>query len=189
MSWQELIPILLIAVGLSMDAFAVSISCGLTIQCLHLRHAFRIAFFFGFFQAVMPILGWLAGQSLLAALQDYDHWLAFILLGWVGGKMIHESFRAKTCEPAADPLRLKNLLLLAVATSIDALAVGLSLSLIRVSILTPALIIGMVTFVISLGGVYIGERIGQWFQQKIEVLGGIILIGIGTKILLDHLYP
>lgn len=188
MSWQELITILLIAVGLSMDALAVSITSGLTIQCLHIRHAFRIAFYFGFFQAFMPILGWLAGQTIQASLHHIDHWLAFLLLSWVGCKMIHESFRDKTCRNPANPLRFKTLLLLAIATSIDALAIGFSLSLIQVSILTPALIIGTVTFIISLAGVYIGEKIGQRFQQKVEIVGGIILIGIGVKILLDHLW-
>ena len=188
MSWQELITILLIAVGLSMDALAVSITSGLTIQCLHIRHAFRIAFYFGFFQAFMPILGWLAGQTIQASLHHIDHWLAFLLLSWVGCKMIHESFRDKTCRNPANPLRFKTLLLLAIATSIDALAVGLTLAMIDVTIWIPSLVIGLVACCFTVMGLFLGTRAGELWGKRVEIAGGGILILIGLKILITALF-
>ncbi len=180
--------LLFIAVGLAMDAFAVSIASGFAVRKLHFRYAVKIAFLFGLFQGVMPVIGWLAGSKLVEYIAAIDHWIAFGLLSFVGGKMIYES--TVFCEDEAcdqDPKRIYVLLSLAIATSIDALAVGLTLSFINVNIVTPALIIGIITFTLSLAGVYIGDKVGHFFESKIEILGGIILIGIGIKILTEHL--
>jgi len=178
--------IILIALGLAMDAFAVSVSSGFTARSLKLRHAMRIALFFGGFQAIMPIIGWLAGSRLRGFITGVDHWIAFGLLFAIGVKMIYES-RKIGKEKTADPLNLYILFLLAVATSIDALAVGISLSFIDVAIITPSVIIGIVTFVLSFIGVYTGKKFGHFFESRLEVAGGIILIAIGTKILVEHL--
>lgn len=176
------------SVGLAMDAFAVSIASGFTIHRLRVRYALRIAFFFGAFQALMPIVGWLAGLSVREYISAFDHWIAFGLLVFVGGKMIYEANFMDGGDDKKDPLNITMLLLLSIATSIDALAVGLTLSFIKVDIFTPAIIIGIVTFAFSFAGVYIGDRFGHFLESKIEILGGIVLIGIGIKILLDHLY-
>jgi putative Mn2+ efflux pump MntP len=184
---MDIITVLFIAVGLSMDAFAVSVTSGLTIKRLRVGHALRIAMFFGLFQAVMPLVGWLAGFSLRDFISGVDHWIAFGLLSIIGIKMIYEAGRMKSDEKRIDPLNIYFLLLLSVATSIDALAVGFSLSLLNVSIITPAVIIGIVTFLLSLSGVFIGDRLGHFFESRIEVAGGLILIGIGVKILIEHL--
>ena len=183
--------VLFLALGLAMDAFAVSIASGLAIQRLRLHHALRLAVFFGLFQALMPLLGWLAGLGLRSLIEAWDHWIAFGLLTAIGGKMIGEATWMKSDEEAAVadgyPHSVSVLLLLAVATSIDALAVGLSLSLLAVAIVLPALVIGVVTFGMSFAGVFIGDRFGHFFESKIEVVGGVILIGIGAKILIEHL--
>ncbi len=178
--------IILISLGLAMDAFAVSITKGITIQCLKLRHAVKIAVFFGGFQALMPLLGWLAGIGLKQYVESFDHWIAFALLSFIGTKMIYEAIWIKEVEKKCDPLNLVVLLGLAIATSIDALAVGISFAFLHISIISPALIIGVITFVLSLAGVFIGNRIGDRLGSKMEVLGGIILIGMGIKILLSH---
>ena len=184
---MDILTILIIAIGLAMDAFAVSITSGLTIKKIKIGHAFRIAFFFGLFQAVMPVIGWLAGLGLKDFIASIDHWIAFILLVFVGGKMIYESTMMVEDKDEKDPLNVHVLLVLSIATSIDALAVGISLSFLNIEIATPAIIIGIVTFVLSFLGVYIGEKFGHFFESKIEVIGGLTLIGIGTKILLEHL--
>lgn len=178
--------IILISLGLAMDAFAVSITNGITIQCLKLRHAVKIAAFFGGFQALMPLLGWLAGIGLKQYVESFDHWIAFALLSFIGTKMIYEAVWIKEVEKKCDPLNLVVLLGLAIATSIDALAVGISFAFLHISIISPALIIGVITFVLSLAGVFIGNRIGDRLGSKMEVIGGIILIGMGIKILLSH---
>lgn len=170
-----------------MDAFAVSITSGSAIKRLHIKHALRIAFFFGAFQALMPVIGWLAGLSLIDVITGIDHWIAFGLLVFIGCKMIYESTLMSSEEKNNNPLNIGVLLMLSIATSIDALAVGLSLSFIKVFIVTPALIIGIITFSLSYLGVYIGNRLGHFFENKFEVVGGIILIGIGIKILAEHL--
>jgi len=179
--------ILLIAVGLSMDAFAVAISFGLGMRVLHIRYAFRVALFFGIFQALMPILGYLAGLSIRSFLVNFDHWIAFALLSFIGAKMIYESFALEEDKKIMDPQDLLLLFTLALATSIDAMAVGLSLSFLKIDILRPAVIIGMTTLAISFAGVFIGQRLGHLFEKKIEIAGGLILIGIGLKILYEHL--
>lgn len=182
----ELITIIIIAVALAMDAFAVSIVSGAAYRQLHVRHALRIALFFGGFQAVMPLVGSLAGLTLKDRIAGYDHWIAAALLTAVGGKMIYESFKIKEAEKKFDPTSLITLLTLAVATSIDALAVGITLSLITKSIILAVIIIGLVTFILSYLGVVIGKRFGHFFESRIETLGGIILIAIAVKILLQH---
>jgi len=183
-----LITIIVIAIGLAMDAFAVSIVSGAAYKRLHLRHALRIAVFFGGFQAIMPLIGSLAGLSVKQHIADYDHWVAFGLLGAVGGKMIYESFKIKPARANRSPANIPVLLVLSVATSIDAFAVGITLSLITASIAVAVTIIGLVTFVLSYLGVFIGKKFGHFFENKIEALGGIVLIAIGLKILLEHLY-
>jgi putative Mn2+ efflux pump MntP len=181
------VTIVLIAVGLAMDAFAVSITSGLAMKCFNAGNALKLAVFFGAFQACMPMLGWWAGTGLRNLISAVDHWVAFAILSAVGGKMIVESFKLKTEDSAACRMDLSWLLLVSVATSIDALAVGVSLSFLRVPIIAPAVIIGAVTCAISFAGVYIGKRIGHFFENKIEILGGLILIFIGAKIVLEHL--
>jgi len=181
------ITLFLIALGLAMDAFAVSVASGVVIRRLRVRHALLLASFFGGFQAAMPVLGWFLGRSARGFVEEVDHWLAFGLLLFVGGKMIYEARFLDEERPPRDPLNLSVLLLLAVATSLDAFAVGLSLSMLGVPIAHPALVIGAVAFAMSFAGVYIGDAVGHFFERRLEVAGGAILIGIGVKILLDHL--
>jgi len=181
------ITLLLIALGLAMDAFAVSVASGVAIHRLRVRHALLLASFFGGFQAAMPVLGWFLGRRARGFVGGVDHWLAFGLLLFVGGKMLYEARFLDGERPPRDPLNLSALLLLAVATSLDAFAVGLSLSMLGVPIAHPALVIGVVAFVMSFAGVYIGDAVGHFFERRLEVAGGAILIGIGVKILLDHL--
>ncbi|MHC4555955.1 MAG: manganese efflux pump MntP [Planctomycetota bacterium] len=185
---MDLITIVIIAVGLAMDAFAVSIVSGSVYEQLHVRHALRIAIFFGGFQAFMPLIGSLAGMSVKEYIADYDHWIAFGLLAAVGCKMLYESFKITSAEKNLDPSNVLVLLVLSVATSIDALAVGITLSLIVSSIVIAVIIIGFVTFVLSYLGVFIGKKFGHFFENKIEALGGLILIGLGVKILFEHLF-
>jgi len=184
---MDIFTILFIALGLSMDAFAVSVSSGFTIKRLHINNALRIAVFFGLFQAIMPVIGWSAGLTLKDFISSIDHWVAFGLLSIIGLKMILESREIDPDKKQTDPLNIYTLLILSVATSIDALAVGLSLSLLNISIITPSIIIGITTFILSFIGVFIGNRVGHFFEKKIEIAGGIILIAIGVKILIEHL--
>jgi len=184
---MDTITILLIALGLAMDAFAVSVTSGFAIKSLRINHALRIASFFGSFQAIMPVAGWLAGLSLINIISAFDHWVAFGLLSIIGLKMIFESTKMQPDKKKADPLNIYVLLVLSVATSIDALAIGFTLSLLNVFIATPSIIIGIVTFALSFIGVYIGNRFGHFFENKIEAIGGLILIGIGIRILIEHL--
>lgn len=184
---MDVLSILLIALGLAMDAFAVAISSGYMIKHIKTKNALTIAIFFGLFQAIMPIIGWLSGMTLRNFIAGFDHWIAFGLLCIIGGKMIYESFKLETTENKIDPLNIYVLFILSIATSIDALAVGLSLSFLKVAIALPAIIIGIVTFILSFLGVYIGNKVGHFFEKKIEVIGGLILIGIGIKILVEHL--
>ncbi len=182
------ITIIIIAVGLAMDAFVVSIVSGSTYRQLHIRHALRMALFFGAFQAIMPLIGSLAGLTFRDYIAHCDHWIAFGLLAAVGGKMIYESFKIKPEGERSDPSNILVLLVLSVATSIDALAVGITLSLLAGSILTAAGVIGLVTFILSYLGFESGKRFGHFFESRIEALGGVILIAIGVKILIEHLF-
>ncbi len=183
---MDIITIIVIAFGLAMDAFAVSIVSGSAYKRLEIKHALRIALFFGGFQALMPLIGSLAGLTVKAYIADYDHWIAFGLLTAVGGKMIYESFKIKAARGNFDPSNILTLLVLAVATSIDALAVGITLSLITTSIALAVTVIGLVTFALSYLGVFIGKKVGHFFESKIETLGGLTLIAIALKILLQH---
>jgi len=186
---MSLITILLLALALAMDAFAVSVSSGISMTRLHIRHAVRMAAFFGIFQAAMPVAGWGLGRFAADLIQAVDHWVAFGLLSIIGIKMIYESvFIEEKSDSGNEPMTLPVLFLLAVATSIDAAAVGVSLSVLQVPIIRPAVIIGIVTFIISLAGVWIGQTFGDFFEGKIEITGGLVLIGIGLKILIQHLF-
>lgn len=177
---------ILIALGLAMDSFSVSITRGLTnTQTRMSIEALKVAFFFGLFQGIMPVIGWLAGVSIIDFISDFDHWIAFGLLTFIGLRMIYES-TTKDSKKMVSSSSFSVLIMLSIATSIEALAVGLSLSFLEVSIITPAIIIGIITFSLSFLGVYIGKRFGGFFQ-KIGVLGGVILVVIGIKILTEHM--
>lgn len=181
--------IFIIALGLAMDAFAVSITSGITIKRMHLRHALIIATFFGIFQAIMPVFGWSIGYFAANLVSSFDHWIAFTLLVFIGGKMIYEAYHDDpNDEKHGNPLNIYILFTLAIATSIDAAAVGITLSFLNVSIIQPAVIIGVVTFLLSFAGTYIGNTFGDFFEKKIEFFGGLVLIGIGFKILIQHLF-
>ncbi len=183
---MELLAIIAIAVGLSMDAFAVSVVTGAAYKELHVRHTLRMAGFFGGFQAFMPAVGYLAGLTFRQYIEDFAHWVAFGILLVIGLKMIYESFKIKEERQALHPANLAMLLALAVATSIDALAVGITLSLITHAIAAAIVIIGVVTFGLACAGVYIGKRFGHFFESGIEAIGGLVLIGLGVKIMLQH---
>jgi len=176
-----------IAVGLSMDAFAVSITSGFVTKNLKVRQAFRMAIFFGSFQAIMPIIGWMSGLFIRNLIASYDHWIAFALLSFIGLKMIYESLNPEKDEHKACPMEFQRLIILSIATSIDALAVGFSLSFLNLQIIIPAIIIGIITFSISFLGVFLGKQFGHIFENRLEQIGGLILIGIGIKILFEHL--
>ncbi len=180
--------IILIAFALAADAFAVSVACGLTARKVHLHHALSTGVFFGGFQALMPVIGWLLGRWAATYIQAWDHWVAFALLGAIGGKMLYEAlFPDKEEEEPKNPFRFSNLLLMAISTSIDALAVGITLSLLNVSLVTPVIVIGVITGILSFSGTYIGMFFGHLFERKLEIAGGLVLIGIGVKILFEHL--
>lgn len=182
--------LLLIGVGLSMDAFAVAVCQGLCMPKLNLRHAAVIALFFGGFQALMPFAGWVLGAQFAGYIQHLDHWIAFVLLAFIGGKMVWEALSSKEEETACAvtvTLDYKQLLLMAVATSIDALAVGVTFAFLDVPIGSAAAVIGCTTFCISLAGVVIGVFFGGRLQKWAEVAGGVILVLLGLKILLEHL--
>jgi putative Mn2+ efflux pump MntP len=184
---MEPITILLIAIGLAMDAFAVSLASGGLPTVRTHRAGLRLAFHFGLFQAVMPVIGWFAGVRVSGPLTALDHWLAFLLLAVVGGRMIRSGLRPPQRAPGLDPSRGTTLVVLALATSIDALAVGLSLGMLEVSIWVPAAVIGLVTFALSWLGVRAGGRLGAAFGHRMSIVGGVILILIGLRILLAHL--
>ncbi len=180
-----IISILLIAVGLAMDSLAVSISGGIVMRPFCMRQSLRLALTMGIFQGGMTLLGWLMGVSFSSYITAFDHWIAFILLGFLGGKMIYESFGEE--ETTISSFSTKTLLTLGVATSIDALAVGVSMAFLKTSIYFPAFIIGFVTFALSLIGVISGYRFGKIKGINVELFGGLILIAIGVKILIEHL--
>jgi putative Mn2+ efflux pump MntP len=183
--------ILLIAVALSMDAFAVSVANGCRIRHVTIRDAVRPGYWFGGFQMLMPVLGWLGGLAFRSLIGNLSPWIAFGLLVFVGGKMIFEALHGSETADDCDDVQRRStwdMLMLAVATSIDALAVGLSFSVLRVSIWIPALIIGLTTFGFSVLGTLVGCGIGRLVKGKAEVLGGAVLIGIGIKILLQGLH-
>jgi manganese efflux pump family protein len=181
--------VLLIAVGLSIDAMVVSLCAGAAGYTSSPRPALRISFYFGFFQAAMPVLGWLVGSSVAAWVAGIDHWLAFLLLAFVAFRMMRSGLRSDEFDPACDPTRGSNLLLLSVATSIDAMAVGFSMALLSIPILLPALLIGLVTFSLSFIATHTGRRLSFRFGKRMEIIGGLVLGLIGLRILLAHLLP
>lgn len=178
--------IVLIGIGLAMDAFAVSVCKGLSMKKMDWRKAIIISLYFGIFQAVMPVIGYFLGTTFSGFVESVDHWIAFILLAIIGGNMIKDSTDDEN-EKRNDNIDIKTMLLLAIATSIDALAVGITFAFFETNIGLAISIIGLITFILSIIGVKIGNRFGDKFQNKAELTGGIILIIIGLKILLEHL--
>ena len=187
---MNILSILLTGIGLSMDAFAVSVTNGMCTRYLRFRDAMKMALSFGIFQALMPVLGYFAGIPFSDKIAGIDHWVAFLLLAFIGGKMLYETRKEKETDKEAcqrGPLRLRMILVLSIATSIDALAVGVSFALLDTDIWQAAALIGLTTFVLCLPAAYIGKKFGAMFKQKAEVLGGVILILIGLKILIEGL--
>ena len=190
---QLFITLLLMGIGLAMDAFAVSICKGLSMKKVKWQHAAVIGLFFGGFQALMPFIGWLLGSQFEQYITSVDHWIAFGLLGIIGGKMLYEAIKGDEeedecgCCKDSEKLNIKELFILAIATSIDALAVGITFAFLKYPVGKAVTVIGVTTFIISVAGVYIGNFFGARFKKKAEIAGGIILIGIGIKILLEHL--
>ena len=183
---MNLYEIILISIGLAMDAFAVSICKGLSMKKINWKSTLIIAIYFGLFQAIMPVFGYLLGSSFSVIVQKLDHWIAFILLAIIGGNMIKESKDDET-EKRNDKVDFKTMIILAIATSIDALAVGVTFAFFEVNIILSISVIGLITFILSFVGVIIGNKFGDKFQNKAEFIGGMILIIIGLKILLEHL--
>lgn len=184
---MDLISILFIAIGLSMDSFAVSISNGLTIKDLKFKSAVYIAASFAFFQSLMPLLGWYSGIGIEKYIVEFDHWIAFILLAFIGTKMIYEGFTKEETDQV-NQIKKTTLIGQSIATSIDAFAVGISFAFLKLSIIKPVLIIGIVTFLFSMIGLRLGKSLGQNFGKSVEIFGGIILIGIGVKIVIEHIF-
>jgi len=185
---MSFISILAIAIALAMDAFAVALASGVVLRKVSNRQYFRLAFHFGLFQFLMPIIGWLAGSLMALWLEAVDHWVAFGLLALIGGKMIWEaSKKDQSKRIVTDPTKGLTLVALSVATSIDAFAVGLSLAILDVTIWYPCVIIGLVAAAMTLIGLRIGSRLGARFGRGMEIIGGIVLIGIGARILIEHL--
>ncbi len=180
--------ILILAVALAMDAFAISVCKGLAMYKINYRHTAIIALFMGFFQAIMPAIGWIFGIGFQSVIQKFDHWVAFVLLAFIGGKMIYECLHSKeqqTCKNESI-LDVKELFVLAVATSIDALATGVTFAFLQVNLLLAVLLIGCITYVICFLGVIIGNKFGIKYKSKAEIAGGVALILLGLKILLEH---
>ena len=170
-----------------MDAFAVCLGVGAARQSEGSRAAFRLSFHFGLFQFLLPVFGWFAGLTVVRYIEAYDHWVAFLLLAFVGGRMIRSGFNGEEETHKNDPSRGWNMVLLSVAVSIDALAIGLSLGIINVDIWYPAVVIGVVTGLMSLLGLRLGNRLGRKFGKRMEMVGGVVLILIGVRIVLAHL--
>jgi putative Mn2+ efflux pump MntP len=185
MGWTNL---LAIAIALAMDAFAVAVAAGLILTHLTPRRVFRLSFHFGLFQALMPVLGWAAGALLQRHFSAFDHWVAFCLLGFAGGRMMYEAMRGEeTPGSRRDPTTGWDLVLLSFATSIDALAVGVSLAFLGSTIMVPALVIGLVAAAFTIAGMSLGRRIGAAWGRRFEIIGGLILLAIGARIVAGHL--
>lgn len=184
---METITHIFLGLGLAADAFAVSLSSGITIKYMKINKALKIALFFGGFQALMPVMGWLVGLSFRDVISAIDHWLAFGLLALLGAKMIYESLQEEAGKTRFNPLDPWTLLSLSIATSLDAFAVGIGFSILKASIVTAVTVIGLITFFLSFIGTFIGHWFGDFFQDKVEMVGGCILILIGLKILIEHL--
>ncbi len=181
-----LVELIILSVGLAMDAFAVSICKGLAMKKMKWKNAIIIGLYFGIFQAIMPLIGYLLGVRFQSAITSIDHWVAFVLLVGIGANMIREAM-SKEKEEASDSIKVKDMLILAIATSIDALAIGITFAFLEVNITLAVSLIGIITFIISVIGVKIGNIFGDKYEKKAELVGGIILIGLGIKILIEHL--
>ncbi|MCM2285216.1 MAG: manganese efflux pump MntP family protein [Desulfobacula sp.] len=179
--------IIIIALGLAMDASAVSLAAAAAGFAKDGRAKFRLSFHFGLFQFMMPVLGWLMGMAFVSYFKSVDHWIAFCLLGFVGGRMIREGMDSSPDTHKNDPSRGMTMVMLSVATSIDALAIGLSLAMLEVHILYPSIMIGLITAAMSLLAIKIGTRLGTVFGKRMEIFGGLVLILIGSRILFSHL--
>ena len=182
-----LVELIILSVGLAMDAFAVSICKGLAMKKMKWKNAIIIGLYFGIFQAIMPLIGYLLGVSFQSAITSIDHWVAFVLLVGIGANMIRETM-SKEKDEANDSIKVKDMLILAIATSIDALAIGITFAFLEVNITLAVSLIGIITFIISVIGVKIGNIFGDKYEKKAELAGGIILIGLGIKILIEHLF-
>ncbi len=185
---MEILTVFLLAIGLSFDSFAVSVCSGLNLPHIRFIQAAKIAIFLALFQAFMPLIGWLVGNSMKSLIEPVDHWIAFGLLSLIGGKMILESFMDSESREIKNPLDIKVILTLSIATSIDALAVGFSFATLLDQILIAVFIIGAVTFIASMLGILLGKKTGPKINRFAEITGGLILIFIGTKILIEHLF-
>ena len=181
-----IIELLLLSVGLAMDAFAVSICKGMSMKRMNWRKALTIGMYFGGFQALMPVIGYFLGTAFESIITNIDHWVAFILLGIIGGNMIKEAFEDES-ENCNDEVGFKTMIMLAIATSIDALAVGITFAFLKVNLIAAISMIGVITFVLSVIGTKIGNRFGDKYESKAELVGGVILVLLGIKILLEHL--
>lgn len=184
---MSLLTVFLLAVALGVDAFSVAIGIGAANHKKSWGPVWRLSVAFGLFQFMMPLVGWLAGSTVAEMIRAFDHWIAFALLALVGGKMIREGLEKESDEESVDQTQGWPLLLLSIATSIDALAVGFSFSLLKTAVFFPAVIIGVVCFFMTAVGMIFGEGLAKLFGKKVEILGGVVLIAIGIKILLDHL--
>ena len=183
---MSIIEILLTSLGLAMDAFAVSICKGLSMKKFDIKKGLIIGMYFGLFQGLMPLIGYLLGSAFQDVITTIDHWIAFVLLGLIGFNMLKEGL-SKECDVVNDKVNFKEMLPLAIATSIDALAVGITFAFLKVNIIISILSIGLITFVMSFIGSKIGNKVGCKYQKKAQIMGGIILIIIGLKILIEHL--
>lgn len=181
-----ILELLLIAIGLAMDAFAVSICKGLAMKKMNWKKAIIVGLYFGIFQALMPVIGYFLGTTFESLVTKVDHWIAFILLAFIGGKMLKEAFDNNSAG-YNDSVNFKTMVVLAIATSIDALAVGITFAFLQTNIVLAVILIGVVTFILSVIGVKIGNQFGIKYEKRAEIIGGIILILIGIKILLEHL--
>ena len=184
---MTLTELLIIAIGLSMDAFAVSIGKGLSLRCVQFRHYLLAGLWFGGFQALMPLVGYGCGVSFAEAVASIDHWIAFVLLAIIGGKMVWDALSGEE-EPSDADFSVRTMFLLAVATSIDALAIGVSFAFLHVDLLLSVTIIGLTTFLFSSAGIEIGHLFGNRWRSRAELLGGVVLVAMGLKILVEHLF-
>jgi putative Mn2+ efflux pump MntP len=184
----SILEIILIAIGLSMDAFAVSIVLGLSVKAPKKIQYIIPGLYFGFFQALMPLTGYFAGTLFADKIQSFEHWITFILLGFIGGKMVKDSFSKEEEKPKDNPFNFVKMLLLAIATSIDALAVGVTFAFFKINAFMAILIIGFTTFSLSIAGVKIGNIFGMKYKSRAEFIGGAVLVILGLKILIDHLF-
>lgn len=184
----DLFTIFIIAVGLAMDCFAVSLGIGTSGQATTRRPVFRLAWHMGLFQGVMTLLGWLAGAGLASLIAQFDHWVALAVLAFIGGRMVYAGLHPDKESFQSDPSRGGTLVMISVATSIDAMAVGLSMGMLHLPVLWASLVIGIVSLVLSLVGLFFGARLGVKFGKRMEVIGGLILVGIGLRIFITHVF-